>query len=220
MPNYRGVFGTSLALAALSCAGAAERPGSSQSAVELPSAPSNLAAAPSGLSVALSWTPPSGASELIIERSGGQSASTFVQIAQQEGSTGAFNDPDRSAGETLTYRVRAHNSVGYSAYSNSATASIPGAALPTKPTNIRAATMGGGLHVTWTDTSANETGFELERRTGVGGTFALLIRLGANASGHHDLSNLTSGTPYTYRVRAVNDAGAGPYSDEAQGFAP
>ena len=70
------------------------------------------------------------------------------------------------------------------------------------------------LQLTWADNSQNEDGFDIERRTGTTGAFLALTTVGANQRSYTD-SNLSNGTTYCYRVRAFNDDGGSPYSNEA-----
>jgi Fibronectin type III domain len=70
------------------------------------------------------------------------------------------------------------------------------------------------LQLTWADNSQNEDGFDIERRTGTTGAFLALTTVGANQRSYTD-ANLSNGTTYCYRVRAFNDDGGSPYSNEA-----
>lgn len=72
----------------------------------------------------------------------------------------------------------------------------------------------GQLTLTWSDTSSNEDGFKIERRTGPSGAFVQLATHGADATVFTD-SNLAAGTTYCYRVRAFNAAEDLGYSNEA-----
>jgi titin len=56
--------------------------------------------------------------------------------------------------------------------------------------------------VTWTDNTANETSYRLERSVN-GGSFLLWIVLGANTTGYVDTA-VTAGSTYSYRVVAAN----------------
>src|SRR5437667_307383 len=75
------------------------------------------------------------------------------------------------------------------------------------------------LSLSWTDTSSNEDGFSVERKTGTGGTYAEIAAVGANVTSYTD-PNLTGGTTYCYQVRAFNTAGDSPYSNDACGTTP
>ena len=70
------------------------------------------------------------------------------------------------------------------------------------------------LHLSWIDDSHDEEGFEIERKTGEGGTFGQIATQGANLTLYTD-DNLMPGTLYCYRVRAFNGFGKSGYSNEA-----
>jgi hypothetical protein len=83
-----------------------------------PAAPSNLVGAPVGLKrVDLSWTDNSTSeSGFKIERS--NNGTKFSQIATLGPGATTFSNTRLRRGKTYLYRVRAYNSIGYSAYSN------------------------------------------------------------------------------------------------------
>ena len=74
------------------------------------------------------------------------------------------------------------------------------------------------LTLTWTDNSTNESGFAVERATGQAGTFAQVGTVAAKVTSYTD-STVASATTYCYRVRAFNNAGTSPYSNQACGTA-
>lgn len=70
------------------------------------------------------------------------------------------------------------------------------------------------VDLSWRDTSSDEDGFQIERRTG-SGAFARLARVGPDTGAYQDLTvgaNLT----YTYRLRSYNARGVSIFSNEAQ----
>jgi len=69
------------------------------------------------------------------------------------------------------------------------------------------------LHLTWSDSSQNGNGFEVERSLGDTGVFSLIAILAPHETWYSD-HNLEYNTTYCYRVRAYNRAGDSPYSDE------
>ena len=76
--------------------------------------------------------------------------------------------------------------------------------------------MGADATVTFTDNSANETGFQVERNLN-GGTYSLLSTLAANITQMID-TTLVQGAgdnKYCYRVRAINSAGSSVYGNTA-----
>lgn len=85
--------------------------------------------------------------------------------------------------------------------------------VPGAPTSLAAAaTSTTTVTVSWADV-ANESGYALERATGAG-AFAVIATLGANATTYAD-TQLTAGTAYNYRLRALNAAGNSAYSATA-----
>ncbi len=69
------------------------------------------------------------------------------------------------------------------------------------------------IDLTWTDGSTNESGFEIERSTDGGSTFALLTLVPANTESYAD-PGLSPLTEYCYQVRAVNANGASSYTNQ------
>jgi hypothetical protein len=71
------------------------------------------------------------------------------------------------------------------------------------------------INLNWTDSSANEDGFRVERCQGAGcANFVQIAQLAANAVTYAD-TTLAAGTAYTYRVRAYNNGGDSDYSNTA-----
>ena len=107
---------------------------------------------------------------------------------------------------TYYYRVRATNSIlGPSANSNTASATT--AAPPAAPGNLiaTAATTTLEIDLTWTDNSAIEDGFVVERSPNGTDTWTQVGAPAANATSFNDTSaGLALNTPYFYRVRATN----------------
>ncbi|MDB5357483.1 MAG: hypothetical protein JWN24_3936, partial [Phycisphaerales bacterium] len=85
---------------------------------------------------------------------------------------------------------------------------------PAIPSNLVAVAVSGTqLNLSWHDNSNNETGFDLERKTGIGGTFAPVAGspLPANTTSYMD-TGLTPGTTYYYEIRALGSASNSPYT--------
>ncbi len=175
-----------------------------------PAAPSGLTATTiSDARIDLAWSDNSDNEEMFdLERSTGGS---FSRIALPPANSTSYQDTTVVAGMTYTYRVRAFNDAGTSAFSNQATASTPGDAAPS---DLRAYGVSDSqIRLFWTDESAMETGFEIEGRTGAD-PFALLMTVPANTE-TADVGGLAAVTTYTFRVRSVSGTGASVYSNEA-----
>jgi hypothetical protein len=92
---------------------------------------------------------------------------------------------------------------------------VPPVTPPAAPVNLAArAVSNSRIDLTWTDSSDNETNFELERCEGRGRcrTFMLIASPGQNVVAFSDVG-LAANTQYTYRVRATNEAGTSDYSN-------
>ncbi len=87
---------------------------------------------------------------------------------------------------------------------------------PTAPANLAAvAASSTQINLTWTDSDSTETGFKIERCTGVDcSSFAQIATIGANVTTYSN-TGLTASTSYSYRVRAYNIAGDSGYSNTA-----
>jgi fibronectin type 3 domain-containing protein len=112
--------------------------------------------------------------------------------------------------------VAATNVAGPSAYSNTASVSVP--ATPTPPTGLTAALQAGPqVGLSWTDNATNETGFRVERSVN-GGAFALLTTapaLAGTGTVTYVDTTVAAGNTYTYQVAATNIAGPSAYSNTA-----
>lgn len=85
---------------------------------------------------------------------------------------------------------------------------------PNAPANLQvAAGVGGRVDLTWSDQSANELGFAIERSTD-GINYALADTVGANLKTYSDWK-VSPNTAYTYRVRAYNAGGSSGYASSA-----
>jgi hypothetical protein len=179
----------------------------------VPAAPSNLSgSAVSGSQIGLQWTDNSSQETgftLQRRQQGGGVWGAWSTAGSPAANATTFNNTGLTGGTTYQYRVRACNTQGCSAWSMSGTITTP--VLPAAPSGATAVAVSGAqVDVTWTDGSANETRFELLRRTRnadlTWGSYALLASPAANATGYSD-TGVNEGTTYQYRVRACNAAG-------------
>ncbi|HZE98510.1 MAG TPA: FG-GAP-like repeat-containing protein [Planctomycetota bacterium] len=91
----------------------------------------------------------------------------------------------------------------------------PPPALPSVPSGLSATAISSSqIRLNWTDTSGNETGFQIERATAAGGPWTTIATVGANTATVTD-GGLASSTAYGYRVRANGSAGPSGYSNTA-----
>jgi titin len=182
---------------------------------EPPAAPSDLiATAVSTSQINLAWTDNATTEDgFKIERKAA-SDTAYSEIASPGANTTSYSDSTLTANTLYSYRVRAHNAGGNSAYSNEAHATTP-ASVPNPPSNLVATTISKNqIDLTWTDNSSNENGFRIERKVDVGGTYAQIDSVGPDVTSYSNMA-LFGNTPYYYRVRAYNANGNSAYSNEA-----
>jgi hypothetical protein len=88
---------------------------------------------------------------------------------------------------------------------------------PNAPSNLTATAVSANqINLAWSDNSANEDGFFIERCQGNNCTnFVQIAQVGANISSYPD-PGLLSNTFYRYRVRAFNSGGNSGYSNIAR----
>lgn len=145
-----------------------------------------------------------------IERKKG-ALGTYAEIATVGANVKSYANTGLNANTKYFYRVRAYNALDSSAYSNEASATT----LLQAPTSLGAIPVSSSqVDLTWTDQSANESGFKIERKTGAAGTFAEIVTVGANVTNYSN-TGLAIGTPYAYRIRAFNTTNVSAYSNEA-----
>jgi FtsP/CotA-like multicopper oxidase with cupredoxin domain len=179
----------------------------------LPTAPSGLTAVlQAGPQVALSWTNnANNQTGFLVERSSdGVNFSPLSTFASSAGPGSTVTTIDASvmpsfAGVTYTYRVAATNSLGSSAFSNTAIAILP--PMPIAPSNLTVVNgpnrnKARSVVLVWSDNSSNETGFTIQRATNALFTQGLTtVTVGANVTTLTQ-TGLTANTQYWYRIRA------------------
>jgi titin len=187
-------------------------------ATAVPAAPANLTAtAVSYSQINLAWTDSDNEAGYKIERCAGEGCSDFAQIATVGANVTSYSNTGLPPSTSYTYRVLATNAVGDSPYSNEASAvtqALPPA--PSAPNNLTAtATSTSQINLAWTENAANETGFKIERCTGVDcSSFSQIATVGANVTSYSN-TGLNASTSYSYRVRGYNDGGDSDYSNTA-----
>jgi subtilisin family serine protease len=187
-----------------------------------PSAPTNLTASVASFSqINLNWTDNStGENGFHIERCMGANCNNFAEISTTLADVTTYPNSGLLPQTLYRYRVRAFNTVGNSAYSNTAEATTP--TMPTAPAApsdlVSFAVSYNQIDIYWFDNSVDEDGFRIERCSGVMATctnFTDIGQVGANIVGISNLG-VQGGTTYTYRVRAFNAAGTSPYSNPSE----
>ena len=179
---------------------------SAQAAGE-PNPPSLLEAQagyPGDLSVSLTWSDNSfDETGFEIERCIGVGCTDFTLYATRDSSIYGpwFNDVGLAEVTTYSYRVRAVNTNGASAYSNIASATTSYARPDGQITSLVGTFANGAVELTWTENATNETRFEVERyEVGAGGTeFIVIASLAPDTTSFVDSTALL-GTTYSYRI--------------------
>jgi chitodextrinase len=177
-----------------------------------PTAPTNLTSTPaSSTQINLTWTASTdnvGVAGYLLERCLGTTCNSFTQIATPGGT--AFNDTTVAPATGYSYRVRATDAAGnLSGYSNVATATTPpDTTPPTAPSNLIAtASSITQINLTWTASTDNVgvSNYLLERCQGT--SCNNFVQIATPTAPSFADSGLTSGTSYSYRVRATDAAG-------------
>ncbi|HYR88021.1 MAG TPA: fibronectin type III domain-containing protein [Terriglobia bacterium] len=176
-----------------------------------PSAPSSLTAtAAGGTQINLSWTASTdnvGITGYLVERCQSAGCTSFAQIASPTATT--YSDTSLTSATSYSYRVRATDAAGnLSGYSNTATATTTDTVAPSAPSNVTATAAGGTqINLSWTASTDNVgvTGYLLERCLGASCTS--FAQIASPTTTTYSDTGLTSGTSYSYRVRATDGAG-------------
>ena len=204
--KIRSVNGTG---AASPCAEAAVRTVNDNSA---PTAPSNLTATVgSATAVQLKWSASS-------DNNGVARYDIYVNGVKLYTTTLLqFTVPDLDTVLFYRFTVRAVDEAGnISAPGNQVTVNTNGKIplnLPGSPSAVRALAISyTKIAISWSDTTNNETGFEITRSSSSNGTFINIGTVLANTTGFSD-SGLVASKAYYYKVRAIASNGESPYSE-------
>ncbi|MFL6194003.1 MAG: fibronectin type III domain-containing protein [Thermoanaerobaculia bacterium] len=188
-----------------------------------PAAPSNLTGSGTSASeVTLAWQDNSGdEASFRVEQLVG---SAYQEIQTLAAGAVTAKVAGLAAGTAYTFRVRAANAAGFSAYSNPVTTATqsppppPPSPVPAAPSNLAGQATGpGDVTLTWLDNSDNEASFRVERS--INGVFQEIQTVGANVT-TAQVSGLAAGSTHLFRVRAANGSGFSAYSNTATVVTP
>jgi len=187
-------------------------------ATQPPAAPTGVDAYPGGsTAVVVIWAEPSTNEDgFRIERSTDGQATWAVAVSADPSQTG-FTDGDRASEQPVCYRVIAFNGLGDSPPSN-----VDCTTPPAAPSDLVATTVAGNeIDLTWTDHSAFEDGYEVDRvdcyYDDYNGYYCYdtpLATLEANVTSYRD-QGLPTGVFVTYEVFALKDNGRSDPSNQA-----
>lgn len=126
--------------------------------------------------------------------------------------TASFTDTGLTNGATYYYKVAALNSLGTSSQSIEASARTA-APIAAAPNGLIAGTSKGQATLYW-NPSVGATSYNVYRGTASGDELAIPIATGVTTENYVN-TGLTNGTPYFYKVAAVNAGGVSTLSNEA-----
>ncbi|MGH7600708.1 MAG: fibronectin type III domain-containing protein, partial [bacterium] len=147
------------------------------------------------------------------------SSATYTEIATIGANVTSYSSKGLSPNTAYSHRVRAYNTGGNSPYSNAAGATtLPNP--PAAPSDLAATAVSNKrIDLSWQDKANTELGFIIERKTGAGGTYAVIDTVGANVTTYSSMG-LAGSTQYFYQVRAYNAGGNSAYSNAANATTP
>jgi PKD repeat protein len=189
-------------------------PGQSITLLVLPSASTNQAPA-----AVIAAAPTSGTVPLTVSFNGrsssdpdGSIVSYLWNFGDGTTATGTTTSHTYSSAGSYVARLTVTDNQGASS-STTVTLQANANSIPAAPDSLTAVAVSKSqINLAWTDNSSNETGFKIERCTGVTCTkFSQIATVGANVLKYSN-SGLKRSTTYRYRVCAYNAAGNSAYS--------
>jgi hypothetical protein len=166
----------------------------SAACAQAPSAPiiSARTSSQCGGQIDLSWNQVNGATIYEIYRNGAKIGQT---------SSNSFTDSQLNTGEEYSYKVRAGNSIGFSAFSNISSATSSGACQTVPEAPVLGASTGsecgGQVILTWNQISAAQ-GYKVFRNGS---------QIATTSNTTYTDTSLTPSTSYSYTVRSFNNIG-------------
>lgn len=186
-------------------------PQASASLVTLPSAPTSLVATLiNSSSIDVSWQDnASNEDGYTIGRKSGEFG-TYEFLVTLGAGIVSHSDIGLTDGTRYYYRVNSFNVAGNSDYSNESNGTTP----MTAPSGLNAVKSSEArVDLNWSDNSASESGYRIERKTGAGGEFGEIAVVGSGVVTYGDV-DVATGYVYYYRVRGSNDVTNSGYSNE------
>ena len=210
-----------------------------ESPAEPPASPTGLAAEVSHDSVTLTWDDPGDDSitgYVILRRDSAiHEEGTFETVESDTGSAEtAYTDDSAQPERKYVYRIKAINKHGLSEISSWVRAYTPAAPVPAAPTGLSATASYDQVVLTWDDPGDGSiTGYVILRRNRdihAEGEFTTLVEDTGTAATTYTDGTVEPETPYTYRIKAINEHGesersrwfhiATPAAPDPAGLAP
>lgn len=162
--------------------------------------------------VELNWTAVPGAKRYAVSRSE-TNGGPYTRLSNDNGAATSYQDKTAENGKTYYYVVTAANAKQESRSSNQRSIYVydAPAGAPAAPENVRAEAATGKVALVWEASAAAET-YQVERKSANGA----YETVGTVPEAAFEDSSAANGTIYTYRVRALNAAGASAPSEEVQ----
>jgi hypothetical protein len=177
-------------------------------------APSSLTAkAKSSKQIVLGWKDNSSneAGFVIYQKTGNcDSTNSWTQVATRPQNSTTHTVILPSPNTTYAFKVKAYYGTVNSSYSNCVSAKTGLAGTPPAPANFKATSISPTrVDLTWNDSSANETGFKIFRKSGPTGIWALRTTTAANVKTFSDTTANTNTTAiiYYYYIVSYNASG-------------
>ncbi|MDD5136592.1 MAG: fibronectin type III domain-containing protein, partial [Candidatus Omnitrophica bacterium] len=175
------------------------------------SAPSNLAVnnvSSAGLDI--SWTDNSmDETGFLVERKKG--TGSYKEVGKTDKDSTVYKDTGLAEDAAYSYRIRAYNDTGYSDYS----VKFDVAGWLIAPTGLAAsAPSSKEVDLRWSTTSKKQTGFEIERKTGIEGAYSVIGKTDDKVTEYKDTA-VAGNNEYYYRIRAIGKDSNSAYSEEA-----
>jgi len=176
-----------------------------------PTVPSTLTATPGDRQITLSWGASTGALSYNVYRGTTADGESTSPIATNI-TARTFTNTGLSNGTKYFFKVRAVNGAGMSPLSNEASA-MPLPQLPAEPTSLSADAGDAKVTLKWQG-AARASSYNIYRGTTAGGQASTPIATNVTSTTWVN-TGLTNGTKYFYKVKGVNTAGTGGFSNEA-----
>ena len=177
--------------------------------LSVPNAPTGVSALAGNTTITISWNQVAGLTYYVYRgtTSGGESGTPIASAL----SAGSYQDTGLSNGTKYFYVVKAHNSVGYSAFSSEVSAT-PSSVPPAAPVQSSPSFTTGYVSVNWAG-SSGATSYNVYRGTSSGGESGTPIATGITGSSYQD-ATAAAGNTYYYTVKAVGPLGTSVASNE------